>query len=248
MAALAHGQVEGRLGRGVVQEDGVAVAQLELHIAEGGRRSGALDDRAVRDIHVVGRQIAGTLGQDLVPGDRGRHIPGRVGHHGGELLLEAGRLVGRRADHDPVRVHRLAVLPVDHDGGGGVDLDPLGGEVALEPAAAFEVQGDLAGAILSRGRQRPLRARADPAVGAEPVANLEALDGLFQLRAVDIPLGRQPGPVRGRQVALGDEPFDQHRNARIARAGLDRRPGPEGGPAAALADHPAIAHIAGREV
>ena len=46
--ALAHGQVEGRLGRGVVQEDGVAVAQLELHIAQRRRRAGALDDRAVR--------------------------------------------------------------------------------------------------------------------------------------------------------------------------------------------------------
>ncbi|MNE56391.1 hypothetical protein D3C80_1512950 [compost metagenome] len=164
-----------------MQEDGVAVAQLELHIAQRRLRSGALHHPAVLvDVHVVGGQIAGALGQDFATRDAHGHGPGRVGHDRGEGLFQAGSLVFVGADDDAVGMNRLAVLPVDHDGGGGVDLDPLGIQVALQPAAAFQVQGDLTSPILGRGAERALGAGADAAVRAQTVARLEAAHRLLQ--------------------------------------------------------------------
>ena len=247
MAALAHGQVEGRLGRGVVQEDGVAVPQLELHIAEGSGGAGALDDRAVLDVHVLAGQIGGAARQDLVAGDRCGHIPGWIGHDGGERLLEAGRLGRRGTADDTVGVNRAAVLPVDHDGGGGVDLDPLGGHLALQPAATFKVQGDLAGPVFCRGRERTLAAGADPAVSEEAVAGLEATDCSLQLGTVDDALGGEARAVGGGEVAFGHQALDQGRNADIAHPRLDGCPLAEDRPAA-LTDQSAITDIAGGQV
>ncbi len=203
MAALAHRQVKGPPRRGVVQEDGVAVLQLELHIAQRRLRPGPLHHPAVGvDVHVVGGEVAGALGQDLAPGDAHGHGPRRIGHDRGERLFKAGGLVGGGADDDAVGVNRLAVLPVDHDGGGGVDLDPLGVEFALQPAATLQVQGDLAGAVLGRGGQGTLSRRADAAVGTQAVTRLEAANRLLKLGAIS-QVALQPLGGGGAQVALG---------------------------------------------
>ena len=166
----------------------------------------------------------------------------------GERLFEAGGLVLGRADDDPVRVHRTIVLPVHHDGGGGVDLDPLGLKVALEPAAAFQVQGDLAGTVLGGGRERALGAGADAAVGDQTVTGLETAHAGLEVRAIDIAHGRDAGAVGGGQVALGDQTLDDGGDTAVAAARFDVGAHAEGGPAAAVADQAAIADVARRQV
>ena len=248
MRTVAVGVAEHAPRRGVVQEDGVAVDQLELDVAERRRRPGALDHAAVRgDVHVVGAQIAGAAWQDFVAGDAGRDIPGRIGHDRGERPFQAGRLVGRRADHDAVRVNRATLVPVDHDGRSRVDLDPLGVQLALEPAAAFQVQGDLACAILGRGRQGGLRALADDAVRDQAVTDLEAAHGRLDVFVVEGGRRVDGGHVGAAEIAFGVQAADQVGDARVAVARTDRAAAAEARPAAVQGDV-AIADIAGRQV
>ncbi len=247
MAALAHRQVEGTLAGGVVQEDGVAVTQLELHIAQRRLRTGTLHHpAAIVDVHVIGRQITGASGQDFTTRNAHGHRPRWIGHHGCKVALEAGGLVLQRTHNNAVGVNGLAVFPIDHDGRGGIHLDTFGLQIALQPAAALEVQGDLAGAILGTGPQRALCSRTDPAIGSKAVTDLEAAYSLLQ--------GGRIGQISAHtvggglcQIAFGHQTGNQRGDAGIAGVGLDQGTGCEGRPAT-VTGNTHIADITCRQV
>ena len=154
------------------------------HQVSSGVRAGALNHHAILNRHVVRPHIGGAAWQDLALGDGSRHRPGRIGDHRGEGPFEAGRRIVGVTRHDPHRMHGPTVLPVDHDGGGGVHLDPFRGDVSLQPTAAFQIQRDLASAGLGRNRERPLCRRADAGVRFKTVAHLERPNGLLHNGAV----------------------------------------------------------------
>ena len=212
---------EQRLGRGVVQIDGMGVLHVELHQAERGVRAGLLHDLAVHDGHPLRCHVGLALRQDFLLRDPLRHHPRRVHDQLIEGADQHRRLaIGiRRTSHDAAGPGGRAVVQIDEFSCSDIDVDAGVGNVARQPAPPFEIDRQLLGAhrhaVVHHLQRRLVR-----------LARHRQLGGLLHdaqrgdQRRVE---GRVLHLGVGRQITGALQPGRHSIHARASVAGLQRR-------------------------